>query len=134
MVIYTYKEQWKSIIVEYSKIDIESLFKGGIQIKLIKNKQKKIVTTFLLICLIYTFVSSIVFISEHTNHNCIGDGCYICLELKQANETIKKLIDATFEILVAYLYLFVLSGLFFEVKYSFDFSKTLVKLKVRLDN
>ncbi len=56
---------------------------------------KKVLTRLVVLCIILSFVGSVVFIVTHADHDCTGDHCQTCSLLCHAADMLKKLGNST---------------------------------------
>ncbi len=52
------------------------------------NNRKKAISCIILIVFSFVILSSSCFIITHTNHDCTGDNCSICMELAKCHKTL----------------------------------------------
>ena len=55
------------------------------------GKTKRILAMVMAVALFAVMLSSALFLAEEANHDCIGDGCQICLQLNLCRGVLKSL-------------------------------------------
>lgn len=97
------------------------------------GKTKRILAMVMAVALFAVMLSSALFLAEEADHDCIGDGCQICLQMNLCRGVLKSLslvlLAAAAPLTVAYI----LWGDFRPCQGS-DGHVTLVALKVKLSN
>ncbi len=97
-------------------------------------KEKKFIVILMCINIILTIMINGLFLSLHSDHHCVDKDCYICYQLHQAKENIRRF---NFKILSLIMFFFTcLLFIFYIIYFHIHFSvkNSLIKLKVRLDN
>lgn len=97
------------------------------------GKTKRILAMVMAVALFAVMLSSALFLAEEANHDCIGDGCQICLQLNLCRGILKSLSLAVHAALAALTVAYILWGDFRPCQGS-DGHITLVALKVKLSN
>ncbi len=101
-----------------------------------KNKHLNIgrfIAMILFLCILFTLLFSVSFIIFHTDHNCTGEGCVVCAQLKTCADIIKKLNICLYTFPFAIFAYTALSSYTFLSVNPDKKHYTLVRLKVRLD-
>ena len=96
---------------------------------------KKRVTLLVFVCLISTIVLFRGYIASQTNHSHINvdSGCSVCINVQMAEYLLRQVGMATKTILLTSVF-FSLSFLSSNQRLIFESQKSLVKLKIRMDN
>lgn len=97
-----------------------------------KNRCKKITAGVALIATVFVMLFSIIYITEHIDHDCTGEDCPICAVMVQSQTNLKTI--GTVVIACAYVFLFVriiMDGQIVSYARVFD---SPVSQKVRMNN
>ena len=97
------------------------------------GKTKRILAMVMAFALFAVMLSSALFLAEEIHHDCIGDGCQICLQMNLCRGILKSLSLALHAALAALAVSYILWGNFRPCQRS-DGHVTLVTLKVKLSN
>ena len=97
------------------------------------GKTKRILAMVMAVALFAVMLSSALFLAEEANHDCIGDGCQICLQMNLCRGILKSLSLALHAALAALTVAYILWGGFWPSQGSTGHI-TLVALKVKLSN
>ena len=97
------------------------------------GKTKRILAMVMAVAIFAVMLSAALFLAEEANHDCIGDGCQICLQLNLCRGVLKSLSLALPAALAALAVACILWGSFWPCQRS-DGHVTLVALKVKLSN
>ena len=98
-----------------------------------KSRNKAISWIVLVVFSLVIFCSS-AFIITHTNHDCTGEDCSICMELAECHKTLHTLGTAIAEALQLMLMLCIAAALGKVIINSHSAHTTLISLKVELLN
>lgn len=97
------------------------------------TKKKRIVSLVLAVTVLFVVLYSTFYIAAEADHDCVGDNCPICYQIRVCQNTLKNVAlaahAAAFTTAVAYILCSVISACA-EIKQS----DTLVSLKVKLSN
>lgn len=96
-------------------------------------KPKRILAMLMAVAIFAVMLSSTLFLAEEAHHDCIGDGCQICLQMNVCLGTLKGLSLALHAAVAALAVTCILCGNFSPCEESAD-HVTLVTLKVKLSN
>ena len=102
---------------------------------LIRSSLKRIFAWIALICVVFAFLSSSLYIVLYSNHGTIGDGCPICQALEKCIGVLKLLVSgfSLLCLLIAAALMMLLA--LFANKYLYtNISVTLCELKIKLNN
>lgn len=55
------------------------------------NKHSRLISVLMTILLCISLLGSVLFIAEHTQHDCIGEGCSVCMVLEQCDARVRVL-------------------------------------------
>ena len=55
------------------------------------KKHSGLIAVLMTILLCISMLSSVLVISEHTHHDCTGEGCAVCMVLEQCDERVRAL-------------------------------------------
>ena len=55
------------------------------------KKHSGLIAVLLTILLCISMLGSVLFIAEHTHHDCTGEGCAVCMVLEQCDERVRAL-------------------------------------------
>lgn len=97
------------------------------------GKTKRILAMVMAVAIFAVMLSSALFLAEEANHDCIGDGCQICLQMNLCRGVLKSLSLVLHAGLAALAVSYILWGSFWPCQRS-DGHVTLVALKVKLSN
>ena len=97
------------------------------------GKTKRILAMVMAVVIFAVMLSSALFLAEEANHDCIGDGCQICLQLTLCRGILKSLSLVLLATVAALTVACILWGGFWPSQGS-DGHITLVALKVKLSN
>lgn len=97
------------------------------------GKTKRILAMVMAVALFAVMLSSALFLAEEANHDCIGDGCQICLQMNLCRGVLKSLSLVLHAALAVLAVSYILWGNFWPCQGS-DGHVTLVTLKVKLSN
>ena len=97
------------------------------------EKTKRILAMVMAVALFAVMLSSALFLAEEADHDCIGDGCQICLQLNLCRGVLKSLSLVLLAAAAALTVACILWGGFWPCQGS-DGHITLVALKVKLSN
>ena len=97
------------------------------------GKTKRILAMVMAVALFAVMLSSALFLAEEANHDCIGDGCQICLQMNLCRGILRSLSLVLPAGLAALTVACILWGNFWPCQRS-DGHVTLVALKVKLSN
>lgn len=93
----------------------------------------KIISILISVTLIFVLSCSLIYIVKETNHDCDGDNCLICFNIKQCEENIRIKTGGTINFPI--MTLIILAVLFCLILKENDiFPKTLITQKVRLND
>lgn len=96
-------------------------------------KTKRILAMLMAVAIFAVMLSSALFLAEEAHHDCIGDGCQICLQMNVCRGTLKSLSLALHAGVAALAVACILCGSFCPCEESAD-RVTLVTLKVKLSD
>ena len=95
------------------------------------KKQARLISVALCVALIFSMIISDIFIVTHINHDCTGDGCEICHQIKICEQLINK--DGLDTTVHAQATLLICFFMLTSPDYlSRRFNETLVSIKVKL--
>ena len=97
------------------------------------GKTKRILAMVMAVALFAVMLSSALFLAEEADHDCIGDGCQICLQLNICRGVLKSLSLVLLAAAAPLTVACILWGNFWPSKGSTG-HVTLVALKVKLSN
>ena len=97
------------------------------------GKTKRILAMVMAVAIFAVMLSSALFLAEEANHDCIGDGCQICLQLNLCRGVLKSLSLVLLAAVAALTVACILCGGFWPSQGSTGHI-TLVALKVKLSN
>ena len=97
------------------------------------GKTKRILAMVMAVALFAVMLSSALFLAEEADHDCIGDGCQICLQMNLCRGVLKSLSLVLLAAVAALAVAYILWGDFRPSQGS-DGHITLVALKVKLSN
>lgn len=97
------------------------------------GKTKRILAMVMAVAIFAVMLSSALFLAEEADHDCIGDGCQICLQLTLCRGVLKSLSLVLLAAVAALTVACILWGNFRLCQGS-DGHVTLVALKVKLSN
>lgn len=97
------------------------------------GKTKRILAMVMAVALFAVMLSSALFLAEEIHHDCIGDGCQICLQMNLCRGVLKSLSLVLLAAAAALAVAYILWGDFRPCQGS-DGHITLVALKVKLSN
>ena len=97
------------------------------------GKTKRILAVVMAVALFAVMLSSALFLAEEADHDCIGDGCQICLQMNLCRGVLKSLSLVLLAAAAALTVACILWGGFRPCQGS-DGHITLVALKVKLSN
>ena len=97
------------------------------------GKTKRILAMVMAAAIFAVMLSSALFLAEEANHDCIGDGCQICLQLNLCRGVLKSLSLVLLAAVAALTVAYILWGGFWPSQ-GFTGHITLVALKVKLSN
>ena len=97
------------------------------------GKTKRILAMVMAVALFAVMLSAALFLAEEIHHDCIGDGCQICLQMNLCRGVLKSLSLALHAALAALAVSYTLWGNFWPCQRSGG-HVTLVALKVKLSN
>ena len=96
-------------------------------------KSKRAIAMLILLCLVFTFVISEIFIISHANHDCIGEECPVCVIVHNFGNTLKKFFSIAMICRIALL--ITITFLIYTILFSSGTIKnTLNSMKIRLNN
>ena len=98
------------------------------------NSKKRTVSWIVLIIFSFVIFGSSCFIITHTDHNCTGEDCSVCMELAECHKTLNTLGTAFIGILHLSVVMFVLSVIVRSFTKGQTDHTTLISLKVELLN
>ncbi len=100
-----------------------------------QRKRKRVFAFGLMICLTAVLLLSTLFIVTHAEHDCIGNDCEICYEIKGCVAAVRHMSEALSggTSYLLYTWLFLLCPALISAKGGCP-AETLVALKIRLDN
>lgn len=96
-------------------------------------KPKRILAMLMAVAIFAVMLSSTLFLAEEVDHDCIGDGCQICVQMNVCRGILKSLSLALYAAVAALAVACILCGSFNPCEESAD-HVTLVTLKVKLSN
>jgi hypothetical protein len=99
-----------------------------------QTKNKPIISILILLALVFSLFLSEYYVISHIQHNCTGDDCPICIQIDRCLNTLQSLTHgsaAPQTISVALIFVF--STLALAEGFELLFAKSLVALRVRLD-
>ena len=97
------------------------------------GKTKRILAMVMAVAIFAVMLSSALFLAEEADHDCIGDGCQICLQLNLCRGVLTSLSLVLLAAVAALTVAYILWGGFWPSQGS-DGHITLVALKVKLSN
>lgn len=97
------------------------------------GKTKRILAMVMAVAIFAVMLSSALFLAEEADHDCIGDGCQICLQMNLCRGVLKSLSLVLLAAVAALTVAYILWGNFWPCQGS-DGHITLVALKVKLSN
>jgi hypothetical protein len=97
-------------------------------------KKKPIISVLMLLVLVFSLFLSEYYVISHVQHDCTGDDCPICIQIDRCLNTLQSLThcSAAPPVISAAL-IFIFSALAIAKGFESLFVKTLVALRVRLD-
>ena len=98
------------------------------------NNRNRIFSLIVLIVFSFVIISSSFFIITHTNHECSGEDCSVCMELAECHKTLNTLGTAFIGILHLSVVMFVLSVIVRSFTKGQTDHTTLISLKLELLN
>ena len=98
------------------------------------SSRKRIISWIILIVFSLVIFCSSAFIIVHTDHDCTGDDCSICMELAECHKTLHTLGTAVAGVLQLILILCIAGALYKVIIKSHSAHTTLISLKVELLN
>ena len=96
-------------------------------------KNRRILAMLITVAILVVVFSSALFLAEEAHHDCIGDGCQICLQMNVCQGILKSLSLALHAAVAAFAVTYILYGNFWPCEESAGCA-TLVALKVKLSN
>lgn len=100
---------------------------------MMKENNRRALALLLLAIVVFTLIFAALFMSLQGNHNCVGEGCSVCLQISTIHDLLSKLGC----VLLALFLLFALCGSFESIKSSCAHLigvATLVSLRVKLSD
>lgn len=96
-------------------------------------KPKRILAMLMAVAIFAVMLSSAFFLAEEAHHDCVGDGCQICVQMNVCRGILKSLSLALYATVAAIAVAYILCGNVWPREESTD-HVTLVTLKVKLSN
>ena len=96
-------------------------------------KPKRILAMLMAVAVFAVMLSSALFLAEEADHDCIGDGCQICVQMNVCRGILKSLSLALHAAVAAFAVVYILCGSFWPREESTG-HVTLITLKVKLSN
>ena len=97
------------------------------------NMKQRIVSIAAALMLIISLVSSVTFSAVEANHDCIGESCPICIQIKGCENTLKNLVFTVSGCKAALAVVFFVC-LIVKKAYTVFCADTLISLKVKLSD
>ncbi len=95
---------------------------------------KRIIVTFMLICILTTTLLSIGFIISHAKHDCVGENCPICVQINDCLNTLSRITGICCSICMSFGFSELMTFNRSRVEPFSQRKSTLVGLKVRMNN
>ena len=93
---------------------------------------KKHIAVFVCVCFLLASVLSVAFVISHSDHECIGEQCEICLQISHITNILKQLRAAVFSIAV--FITAVLTAMLAAYDNRTPYFVTPISLKVKMNN
>lgn len=97
------------------------------------NMKKQLLTLILCVCFIIASCLSSIYITAHADHECHGEDCPICAQIKTAQKRLRELTNVTLMGIIALYYGFALIGILGRELFNSERSDPVAR-KIRMNN